>query len=53
MASLNRLEAPFLHVALNPKRAGLFGPISQPGGGFPLQDLGNQLTKYQVCGTSG
>ena len=37
---------------LNPKRAGLFGPISQPGG-FSPQDLGNRLTKYQVCGTSG
>ena len=40
----------------NPKRAGLFGPISQPGGGAdsaPPQDLGNRLTKHQVCGTSG
>ena len=42
-------------VSLNPKRAGLFGPISQPGGAdsAPPQDLGNRLTKHQVCGTSG
>ena len=31
-----------------------FGPISQPGGGSSApQDLGNRLTKHQVCGTSG
>ena len=45
-----------LENKFNPKRAGLFGPISQPGGGRippPPQDLGNRLTKYQVCGTSG
>ena len=39
---------------VNPKRAGLFGPISQPGGGgADSEDLGNRSTKYQVCGTSG
>ena len=34
---------------LNPKRAGLFGPISQPGGGgfCPPQDLGNRLTNIK------
>ena len=37
----------------NPKRAGLFGPISQPGGDSAPQDLGNRLMKHQVCGTSG
>ena len=37
-------------IILNPKRAGLFGPISQRG---RPPDLGNRLTKHQVCGTSG
>ena len=44
-----------LDTRINPKGAGLFEPISQPGGGADSapQDLGNRLTKHQVCGTSG
>ena len=58
-----RKEISKLHISkqiikqpkVNPKRARLFGPISQPGGRIPPPppDLGNRLTKYQVCGTSG
>ena len=40
---------------INPKRAGLFGPISQPRGAdsAPPPDLGNRSRKHQVRGTSG
>ena len=41
-----------LNGIFNPKRAGLFGPISQPGGGGPKISE-TDLTKHQAFGTSG
>ena len=39
---------------INPKRAGFFGPISQPGGGADsAPKISETVTKHQVCGTSG